>query len=338
LWGSYSTNKLYIWTGLTNRYPLCIYFDTAVVVVLGRRFGVDLDSNFISETGRNETKIDVQTSSKNSTEAPFALFPTKAPSKNLGPLLIYTNHENGSETTQSPLESYTQSNLPSNENPFYHKSNKDENKEPFLGPFNPTYKKPSDSKNQKGQKPKPVKEGGLFVTPPPGENYIPNHQVKKPQMHGNQDELLQFIHQHPEINNYPSGSVVEVHSVPVKPSNPFANPGVPNGRPQNFIPYVLPPNGHGNELPGGITVEQILQEVHKNANPHGHLYSFPPTQFNNGPVLLAPQSPVLPNRHNSTYQGLWRDRIEGSFLIWGCLFRSNVSWKLSKYSRVATAG
>lgn len=309
-----------------------------MVVVLGRRFGVDLDSNFISETGRNETKIDVQTSSKNSTEAPFALFPTKAPSKNLGPLLIYTNHENGSETTQSPLESYTQSNLPSNENPFYHKSNKDENKEPFLGPFNPTYKKPSDSKNQKGQKPKPVKEGGLFVTPPPGENYIPNHQVKKPQMHGNQDELLQFIHQHPEINNYPSGSVVEVHSVPVKPSNPFVNPGAPNGRPQNFIPYVLPPNGHGNELPGGITVEQILQEVHKNANPHGHLYSFPPTQFNNGPVLLAPQSPVLPNRHNSTYQGLWRDRIEGSFLIWGCLFRSNVSWKLSKYSRVATAG
>ncbi|CAH1365374.1 unnamed protein product [Tenebrio molitor] len=256
-----------------------------------------------AETGRNETKIDVQTSSKNSTEAPFALFPTKAPSKNLGPLLIYTNHENGSETTQSPLESYTQSNLPSNENPFYHKSNKDENKEPFLGPFNPTYKKPSDSKNQKGQKPKPVKEGGLFVTPPPGENYIPNHQVKKTQMHGNQDELLQFIHQHPEINNYPSGSVVEVHSVPVKPSNPFVNPGAPNGRPQNFIPYVLPPNGHGNELPGGITVEQILQEVHKNANPHGHLYSFPPTQFNNGPVLLAPQSPVLPNRHNSTYQG-----------------------------------
>ncbi|XP_063921535.1 putative epidermal cell surface receptor isoform X2 [Zophobas morio] len=88
-----------------------------------------------------------------------------------------------------------------------------------------------------------------------------------------------------------------------KPPNPFISPNVPNGRPQHFIPYVIPQNGHVDDLPPGITLEQILQEVHKNANPHGSMLPFPSNQFTGGPVLLAPQSPILPNRHNSSYQG-----------------------------------
>lgn len=179
----------------------------------------------------------------------------------MGPLVVYTNHEN---TTSLP-------NLSPDENPFYHKN---ENKEEFQGPYNPNYKKTQ----QKGQKPKPTQQ-----------------PTKKPL--ANQDELLQFIHQHPEITNYPSGSVLEIHNVP-KPN--FVTPN----RPQHFIPYVIPQNGHTDDLPPGITLEQILQEVHKNANPNGHILPFPPNQFNNGPVLLAPQSPILP-RHNLTYPGLF---------------------------------
>ncbi|EFA07109.1 putative epidermal cell surface receptor isoform X1 [Tribolium castaneum] len=186
------------------------------------------------ESGRNETKM-------NATEI-------KTPSKIMGPLLVYKNHNK--TDNKNPLEPFTPPNLPQDENPYYHKNEKDK----FLGPYNPNYK-----------------------------------QNKKPGLGNNQDELLQFIHQHPEITNYPSGSVVEIH----KPSF--------NNRPQHFIPYVIPQNGHSDDLPPGITLEQILQEVHKNANPNGHILPFP-NHFTNGPVLLAPQSPILP-RHNATFPG-----------------------------------
>ncbi|KAJ8960312.1 hypothetical protein NQ318_004038 [Aromia moschata] len=82
----------------------------------------------------------------------------------------------------------------------------------------------------------PNKNASLFITPPPqvehnnNENYIPNdinpHTPFLPTQpppvqseinihtHSNPEELLQFIHQHPEISNYPSGSVLEFHNVP----------------------------------------------------------------------------------------------------------------------------
>lgn len=283
-------------------------------MAVGRIFGVEFDEDFISETGQNETEKD-QKIIKNTTEAPFAFLPTKEPSKNMGPLLVYTNHAaNVSKTNpDSPP------NLLPEENPFYHKNNKEEGKDPFVGPYNPNYKKPS-----KNQKPKPGKDAPMFVTPPP-------NQVKNPQVQGGQDELLQFIHQHPEISNYPSGSVVEIHNVP---SKPFVN----QGRPQHFIPYVIPQNGH-DDLPPGITLEQILQEVHKNANPHGHVLPFPTNQFSNGPILLAPQSPILPNRPNATYQGLSKNRIDFIYMnLKNVSHRSNVPWNISKSSRNAAAG
>ncbi|XP_063921534.1 putative epidermal cell surface receptor isoform X1 [Zophobas morio] len=254
-----------------------------------------------SATGHNETKKGDKAIIKNTTEVPFNFLPTKVPSKNKGPLLVYTNHaSNSSETnTNNP---FTPPNILPDENPFYHKNNKEESKDSFPGPYNPNYKK-SEVKPQKGQKPKPSKDNPPLATQPPRGNYIPNQKVKNTQFHGTQDELLQFIHQHPEIGNYPSGSVVEIHNVPAKPPNPFISPNVPNGRPQHFIPYVIPQNGHVDDLPPGITLEQILQEVHKNANPHGSMLPFPSNQFTGGPVLLAPQSPILPNRHNSSYQG-----------------------------------
>ncbi|RZC41146.1 epidermal cell surface receptor, partial [Asbolus verrucosus] len=262
------------------------------------------NSQLSPETGRNETEKIIP---KNATESPFAL---KAPSKNLGPLLIYANKgENKSAGgDHSPLHPLKTPSISSDENPFFYKDNKD--KETFLGPFSPNHKKPISDK-----KPKPSKDGLMFVTPPPDENYIPNQETpylgheqnvknpsqggKVPQIHQNPDELLQFIHQHPEISNYPSGSILEIHNIPTKTPVPTYH-----GRPQQVVPYVVP-QPHIEGLPPGITLEQILQEVHKNAHPHGtppHVIPYP-NQYSNGPVLLAPQSPVLPNRHNSTYQG-----------------------------------
>lgn len=236
----------------------------------------------ISATG-HKTKTD-KNKIKSTTEK--SLVP-KTPSRNLGPLLIYENSDN--KTRHNP----SQPSLSSNENFYY-------NKESFLGSGNPIHKK-----HNKNQKP-------LFVTPPPNENHIPNAPIKKPNT--SPDEILQFIHQHPEISNYPSGSVVEIHKLPTKPSNPFIN-----GRPPHqIIPtYAIP---HQVEE-SGLTLEQILQEVHRNAQLPGQIHEplmpFPSNNYNNGPILVAPQSPIVSNRFNSTYQGL------SSFIILNLLFCFN---------------
>lgn len=222
----------------------------------------------ISATG-HKTKTD-KNKIKSTTEKTIA---QNTPSRNLGPLLIYENSDNKTTRNSSHFS------LPADENLYYHK-------ESFLGPGNPIYKK-----SNKNQKP-------LFVTPPPNENQIPNLPFKKPS--NSPDEILQFIHQHPEISNYPSGSVVEIHKLPTKPTNPFMN-----GRPPHQImpTYAIP---HQVEE-SGLTLEQILQEVHRNAQLPGQIHEplipFPSNNYNNGPILVAPQSPIVP--FNSTFQGLF---------------------------------
>ncbi|XP_050296437.1 putative epidermal cell surface receptor isoform X2 [Anthonomus grandis grandis] len=100
--------------------------------------------------------------------------------------------------------------------------------------------------------------------------------------HGGPDDLLQFLHQHPEIHGLPSGSVVEVHKVDPSKANQFLQINDING--------AL----HGNEKPPGvplvkrpghredISLEEILQELHKNVNPNGQ---------QGGPLVPFPHNP-----------------------------------------------
>ncbi|CAH1116582.1 unnamed protein product [Phaedon cochleariae] len=288
----------------------------------------------------NETITD-KGHSESTTKLPYlGPFATKSPSKVLGPLSVYENGEKIKNPNVDTLGTATKPKVSPNENPFYHKQapsskkddkvfSKDKNKQPFQGPFNPSYK--DKSKNSKDS---------LFVTPPsekvtpdqevnsdPSKSQLPflkphkNAEHSEIEVHGhsNPEELLQFISQHPELSNYPSGSVFEVHN---NNNNLATNQNaVPSeqGKPQiHLVPYLVPQNSAGehvnSDLPPGFTLEQILGEFHKNSQPSVQNILPHHPQFNRPPFIGQPSGPLLPNRPNTTtYPGFDGGLFQGHF-------------------------
>lgn len=76
----------------------------------------------------------------------------------------------------------------------------------------------------------------------------PGHRV----LGSAQDHLLKLLQQHPEISDLPSGSVLEIHEV--SPNHPEKAPKPPLSR-------------HPAQ---DISLEQILQDLHKNIHPHAN--------------------------------------------------------------------
>lgn len=230
------------------------------------------------------------------------------------------------------------------ENPFYHKEKDKDNKKdknvihfaqenghqnlddsakteipPYLGPIIPNYQKPS-----KNTKPTPKIKPKPSVSPQ-NENYIPINSYPQqipvlptkagtaPPSHvhihskGNPEEILHIINSHPEIANYPHGSVLEIHNIPNtdRQKPPYLNPNslVPQQPPrqQGVLPYVVPGDHTNIPLPPGVTLEQLLQEIHKTEQSSA---PYNPYQ-QNGQIFITPQSgAVIPTR-NSSYQGGW---------------------------------
>lgn len=235
-------------------------------------------------------------------------FAPKTPSKVLGPLLVYQNEDN--HTDNNVLGPVPMPNISLSENPFYNNHTMQ------------IHDIPKTNKNSTHSN-KP-----LFVTPPPppmpqipnmpSQNYFPNHiddQVppylvnsqSPTKSHiaihgkGNPDELLQFINQHPEIANYPPGSVLEIHNVP---PNAKPNQMNPQHNGQNVIPYLIQQNPNiNNELPPGITLEQILQEIHKSEHPPSVPYHVPQFPRHDNDFLAQQSGPIMLNRQNITKPG-----------------------------------
>lgn len=115
------------------------------------------------------------------------------------------------------------------------------------------------------------------------ENDLPGLNGVRIHAKGDPHDILQIINEHPEIANYPSGSVVEIHNIPQKQQQQFLNPNSiipPNGRQQqqqqhqqqqqqqHLIPYVINHQDiSSSSNGGGIGLEQFLEEIHKNIQP-----------------------------------------------------------------------
>ncbi|XP_056635330.1 putative epidermal cell surface receptor isoform X1 [Diorhabda sublineata] len=249
----------------------------------------DNDSDTANSIDVNDKTL--KTTKKTSYSEPFA---TNQSSKTLGPLAIYENVEltqgnNGIKginlkPTISPKE-----------NPFYREIN---------GVFQGSLK-PNKAKNQKTN---------LFITPPANtfetttsnQGVSPSHSEIEIHGNDNPEDLLQFINLHPEISNYPSGSVLEIHGIPTAPKqdpNSIANIDKTN---IHLVPYVIPHNDgeahiNGN-LPPGFSLEEILREFHRNTLPNTPTSPSLPS-MNNRPFLGQPNIP-MPNRHNLTHPGI----------------------------------
>lgn len=204
-----------------------------------------------------------------------------------------------------------------NENPLYHNANPygiwggpskippkpiDENKTPsFIGPFNPDFKTPVGSpKPKKGNKTSVVNPGSNKQKGgqrPPFEGHNPFQQpqyntVQRP------DEILQIINQHPELANYPPGSVFEIHNY---------DPKYPQGRPQvPQVPYLMNQVEPGHPPYQNIPIDQIIKHVQNGQIPPGLSRPLPPfrqnsPQFAQNPNIFAPhglQIPFLNGQHN----------------------------------------
>lgn len=264
----------------------------------------------------------------------------------LGPLAVYVNEDNDQAVVNNSLNVPHKLNINPDENPFYHKkpspqtphktsTSKSSSTKDKLGDQFDNYKPSKDTRNKIANK-----DHSVFVTPPPRtfadniysqqEHFVPNYYNPSPHLafdhtpthvnihsHSTPEEILQFIHQHPEIGNYPSGSVLEIHNV-VPSDNvkqPFGNQGLPTvTKPKiHLVPYVVPQTADGqpiyDNLPPGLSLEEILGEFQKNSqalqtNP---LAVLPPPQksvVDNGPVLHPPQNGLLiHNKHNATTSG-----------------------------------
>ncbi|KAF7269805.1 hypothetical protein GWI33_017167, partial [Rhynchophorus ferrugineus] len=99
----------------------------------------------------------------------------------------------------------------------------------------------------------------------PHEGFVDNSQ--QGQFVVNDPDLLHFLQEHPEISHLPHGSVVEIHNVP---------PKVPQYRPPYFNINGLPGPQYTHPVPPDVSLEEILQELHKNI--HQQSVSIPPHQ------------------------------------------------------------
>lgn len=127
-----------------------------------------------------------------------------------------------------------------------------------LNPYEPPHVPKPENPYVRPNKPTPGKN--KIVVPSGNLPDLPPHP---PQNH---EDLLHFLQQHPEISKLPSGSVLEIHTV----------------RPQNA--EVVPVHVQGHHPAQDISLEDILNELHKNVHP------FPPT-------------PQFVNTVNKTLQG-----------------------------------
>lgn len=188
------------------------------------------------------------------------------------------DHFNGVSIKDTSEEHYD------NESPLYHNANPygiwgtppkespkqvdDNNKgnNAFVGPFNPDFKIPvSVSKPKKSNKTTSgvsggtKQKGGQRIPPVNGQvPFQPSqfNSVQRP------DEILQIIQQHPELANYPPGSVFEIHNY---------DPKFPQNRPQVPInPYLMnqvdPTN---NPQYSNIPIDQIIKHVQNGQIPPG---------------------------------------------------------------------
>lgn len=262
---------------------------------------------------------------KNMTTSQLGPFSGKTPSKIHGPLVIYQNEDADYDPRKDALGTVHKPKISAEENIFYHQG--------VTNPKTDVKAKPTKDKNPNYINPlKPDKVGNkkttIFVTPPPplvqSDNRnpsgsqgkipfpnIPQNAVKSEieiHGHGNPDDLLQFINQHPEISNYPSGSVLEIHNVasPVDQKPPIGL--TPNTNSHiHLVPYLVQTNSAGetnqNNLPPGFSLDHILNEFHKNTKPHANINLAPHPSFvnNKGPVIIPqqPGSAVFGNRNNS---------------------------------------
>lgn len=186
---------------------------------------------------------------------------------------------------------------------------------PYMGPFNPDFKATSSSKPKKGNKTSTSsnnsnKQKGDRVRPPlviPQSN-IPYQQSQYNTVH-RPEEILQIINQHPELANYPSGSVFEIHNYDpnVKyPDNPRLPPGLNSvNRPPYLMNQVDPGmhfnNNNNNNYPNNYPIDQIIKHVQNGQLPPG-LARPPPSQpvfgqtppYAQNPSIYAPHGLQFP--------------------------------------------
>ncbi|KAK9687410.1 hypothetical protein QE152_g36293 [Popillia japonica] len=271
------------------------------------------------------------------------------PSKTLGPLTIYENHDDN--TTSSPEISYKLPNIPPDENHYYSKSKPNKsNKIPqknvedsqlnqvpdkFVGQIRPNYPQTNKAARPNPKQPisTKIKAETSTTSAENEENYIPGHVIQSyhpevyqenkdgattnGQIHGNEtpEELLQLIHQYPQIINYPAGSVVEIHNIPQitqgKPPQYLGPNTITPDQPN--VPYIIGDHQQNRpphiSQPPGITFEHILHEITKNTNLPSSSNSFGQNGLlqNNGQLFL-PQ----PVQFNANGQAQ-RNETKGGF-------------------------
>lgn len=190
----------------------------------------------------------------------------------------------------------------------------------YVGPFNPDFKNPS-GKPKKGNKTSttntvnPNKQKPEQFIPQLAHLPIPQQIPYDPQQTQytnlqNPEEILQIINQHPELANYPSGAVFEIHNYPPdvshKPVNPeYLNPQIKY--PQNPIRRPPPQNqsplgsylinqidpGNSNNFSPNLPIDQLLKHVQEGQMPTGiprpPITSFAQnTPFSQNPIFAPP--------------------------------------------------
>lgn len=253
----------------------------------------------------------------------------KTPSKTLGPLVIYENR--GSNTSDAVTNKYPT--IVPDENHYYVKSKTNKVKppqkmanEPILNqtpqkePSDlPQYSKANRQKDvvnkTKASSPSnnDVRRPELQVPQRPEETY--HHDIgantNNGQIHGNEtpEELLQLIHQYPQIINYPPGSVLEIHDLPPQKHSQFVNPNTLTPDNPN-VPYIIGDHAQGRppiiSQPPGITFEHILHEITKNTNLPQHSFAGQNglVPNHNGQQLFLPQPALHFNSQRNTSQGV----------------------------------
>lgn len=172
-----------------------------------------------------------------------------------------------------------------------------DDKTSFIGPFNPDFKMPvAPPKTKKGNK--TTSNNTVNKKRPP----IPQQPVfQQPQFTTahRPEEILQIINQHPELANYPPGSVFEIHNY--DPNQNFQRPYGQNQDPNRpFLPNQVEP-----AVPNypNIPIDQIIKHVQNGQIPPGlSRLPFGQPQFAQNPNLFAPPGLQYPQTQLNSNQ------------------------------------